>query len=139
MKVTDGIDVFVVSRGQSLHEYPIEASEDSTAGTDNSHKFERYIEAESGATFMVKVIIDRGFKLYGANALEVVLTIDGKAGVSTRWMHKKDRFSLKDDRTTLDFTFCCDRTAAFRSGSEWFTYSYSFSATAIGKSHRPLR
>ena len=126
-----GILVQVTSNGQILESY------DDPDASDNENPYQRqqYIEAVTGATFAIKVIITDQFDMRNISrkdGINVHLTVDGfDWGQSCYYSTRGD---IEDNwRTGEPCTFPFDKFTHFSDKTgQWMKSEYSFNALKFG-------
>ena len=130
MDLFKGILVQVISNGEILKSY----NDPDARDNENLYQRQRYIEAVTGATFAIKVIITDQFglrKIDRKDGVNVQLTVDG-----FHWGHSYyfTRENIEDSwRRSIPCTFHFHEFAHFSDKTaQWMKSEYSFSALKLG-------
>lgn len=128
MAIIEDVEVQIVSTntGQALSEY-----DNPDAGTTADAKsVEKYIQAETGTEFHMRIKLKKGFNYYGADGVRVSFNMDG--GVLIRSVFFQRPRAIKDERLPEHCVYTMDQTT-IRDGDVWKRIHYSFNAVAVGK------
>ena len=130
MDLFKGILVQVISNGEILESY----NDPDVSDNENPYQRQQYIEAVTGATFAIKVIITDQFdwcNISRKNGITIELTVDGLDWGHNYYVTRED---IEDDLGTGepytfnfdDFTHFSDKTG------QWMNSEYSFNALKLG-------
>lgn len=131
MDLFKGILVQVISNGEILKSY----NDPDASDNENPYQRQQYIEAVTGATFTIRVIITDQFdlrKISRKDGVNVHLTVDGfDWGQSRVYSTRED---IEDDwRMGEPCTFDFDEFTHFSDKTgQWMKSEYSFNALTFG-------
>lgn len=131
-----GITVQIIVNGQSLPFY-----DDPDDVQDASHTRQKYIEAVTGCTFQVKLILKRGFKLYKLRSDDAVrVGID--IGQKRRWKNETSRSQIEQSWAhgrPAEFNFTGGCQLCKESGQwSWSSFTFADLESSKGKSFQTL-
>ena len=132
MAWNSGVKVEIISNTQSLPLYP-----DPDAGnTGAAGGTTRYVEAVTGATFEVRVTLEKEFRWGACDAVRVIAKYDGETSGWNKDIEYNDYPTKAHYRSCARFTNITFWCPASR---QWKTGSLSFGALETSKSSSGLR